>query len=161
MGPSAGGRVEMPPRRSAAVSSDPLVRQIMSTPVQALKQDAKISEARKGLAMSPFHHLPVLDEEARVIGILSASDLLRISLEAYDVDPSKENDVLDRQFKLAEVMKTDVVMIKATDSIRSAALKLSSGSIHSLPVVDEERRLLGMITSTDMIDYLLKLLPPE
>jgi len=142
------------------VSAGPLVRQIMSTPVEALKEGTKLSEARRGLAMSPFHHLPVLDDQARVVGIVSASDLLRVSLEAYDVDPEKEGIVLDRQFKLGEVMEREVVTVKASDPIREAALRLSPGSFHALPVLDDDDRLVGMVTSTDLIDYLIKLLPP-
>ena len=143
------------------MTAGPLVRQIMSTPVEALKEGTPLSEARRGLAMSPFHHLPVLDQQARVVGIVSASDLLRVSLEAYDVDPDKEEAVLDRQFKLKEVMNADVITVKVTDKIRSAAERLSPGSFHALPVLDEEGRLAGMITSTDLIDYLIQLLPPS
>lgn len=139
----------------------PLVRQIMSTPIEALKASAKLSDARRGLAMSPFHHLPVLDDQARVVGIVSASDILRVSLEAYDADPEQEGVVLDRQFKLTEVMHRDVVTVKASDSIRAAAERLSPGSFHALPVLDDEERLVGMVTSTDLIDYLLTLLPPD
>jgi len=132
----------------------------MSTPVEALREGTKLSEARRGLAMRPFHHHPVLDEQAKLVGIVSASDLLRVSLEAYDVDPDKEADVLDRQFKLSEVMTTEVVTVRASDSIREAAACLSPGSFHALPVLDDDGRLVGMVTSTDLIDYLIKLLPP-
>lgn len=143
------------------MTAGPLVRQIMSTPVEALKEGALLSEVRRGLAMSPFHHLPVLDDQARVVGIISANDLLRVSLEAYDVDPDKEEAVLDRQFKLKEIMNTEVITVKVTDTIRSAAQRLSPGSFHALPVLDEEDRLAGMVTSTDLIDYLIQLLPPS
>jgi CBS domain-containing protein len=52
-----------------------------------------------------------------------------------------------------------VVTIKREATIREAADKLADGARHSLPVVDEEGRLLGIVTSTDLIEHLLRLLP--
>ncbi|MCA9647487.1 MAG: CBS domain-containing protein, partial [Myxococcales bacterium] len=49
----------------------------------------------------------------------------------------------------------DLRTLKTTDSVRDAAGELAGGSFHALPVVDGENRLQGIVTSTDLVRYLL------
>jgi len=51
-------------------------------------------------------------------------------------------------------MSTEVVTIKNSGTIRQASELLSKGGFHSLPVVDDEQNIVGMVTSTDLIRYL-------
>jgi CBS domain-containing protein len=141
------------------MSDSKLVRELMASPIEVLRPNTPLSEARRILAESPFHHLPVVDDETKVIGILSAGDLLRVTLEAYGAELEKENAVIDHQFKLRELMEDDVVTVEADASLRQAAELLAPGNFHALPVVDADGKLQGMLTSTDLIGYLLQLLP--
>ncbi|MFM7834732.1 MAG: CBS domain-containing protein [Planctomycetaceae bacterium] len=52
-------------------------------------------------------------------------------------------------------MRTDVVTMPATGTVRDAAVILSRGGFHSVPVVDGTR-LAGIVTSTDLIHYLVE-----
>lgn len=134
--------------------NDLTVLKIMSSPVECLRPDMKLSEARRILTESNFHHLPVVEESSKVVGIISSTDLLQISCEAYGVEGEQMDSVLDRQFKLTEVMKEPVV-VNQNDTIRHAAEILAAGKIHSLPVVDDDGKLHGIITSTDLIGFLV------
>ena len=64
--------------------------------------------------------------------------------------------MLDNQFDLEDVMSKNMVTIKPTTSIREAAEMLAEGHFHSLPIVDKSGDLQGLVTSTDLIRYLLK-----
>lgn len=135
-----------------------LVKAIMTQPVEALRPTMPVSEARRILADSNFNHLPVVDDDGKVVGIVGTGDLLRVVLEAYGVEETKENAVLDRQFKLREIMEPDVITIGPDEPVRRAAELLAKGTFHALPVVDGEGKLLGMCTSTDLIQLLVELL---
>ena len=63
---------------------------------------------------------------------------------------------LDHTVTLEEVMKKDPVSVSAHGSVRDAAEMLANGEFHAVPVVDG-KRLVGIVTSTDLIRYLLAL----
>jgi CBS domain-containing protein len=54
-------------------------------------------------------------------------------------------------------MKKNLVTIEINDTLRKAAHLLSDGMFHSLPVIDKDNNLIGIITSTDLIRYLAEL----
>lgn len=51
-------------------------------------------------------------------------------------------------------MNKDLVVLTQKDTVRRASELLMSGKIHSLPVIDEDHNLVGIVTSTDLIRYL-------
>ena len=56
-------------------------------------------------------------------------------------------------------METNLVVINKKATLRQAAEKLSMGNFHALPVVNRRRRLIGIVTSSDLIGELLNHLP--
>ena len=58
-----------------------------------------------------------------------------------------------------QIMETNLVVINRNASLRQAAEKLSMGHFHALPVVNRRRRLIGIVTSSDLIGELLEHLP--
>ena len=56
-------------------------------------------------------------------------------------------------------MVKDPVTLETGSSLREATLKLSNGGFHALPVVDQDRTLIGIVTSSDLIEHLLHQLP--
>ena len=118
---------------------------------------AKISEARRLMAENRFHHVRVVDGR-RLVGLLSATDMMRLSIAAYGADPSTVDQMLDAQFSIQEVMTTGLFTVHQEETVRHAADKLRGGDFHSLPVVDDDRHLVGIVTSSDLIQYLYDLL---
>jgi len=64
---------------------------------------------------------------------------------------------LDYTLDVESVMTKDPAFVLSSATIHEAAEKLATGDFHSLPVVDDEHQLVGIITSKDLINYLLKL----
>ena len=134
------------------------VTHLMTKNPQTIHLKTPISEVGKIFSEGKIHHLPVVDGK-ELIGMVSYFDLIRVSFEqSFGVtDKSAVYAVLDRTLDIEAIMTKDPVCIRAKGTIREAAEKLSTGRFHALPVVNEDHELVGIITSKDLIDYLLKL----
>ncbi len=114
----------------------------------------RLSQVREALKTHKVHHIPVVSG-SRFIGLVSSSDLLRVSFgNTYSQDARAIDALLDTM-TIREVMAEDVLTVRPDATVREAAEKLATGSFHCLPVVDEEGDLQGVVTSTDMIRQLL------
>ncbi|MBN8281200.1 MAG: CBS domain-containing protein [Gammaproteobacteria bacterium] len=128
---------------------DEPIQRIMTTPAWVVGPDSTLEEAARLMARERLHHLPVVDGQ-RLAGILSASDL--IGRDAPDAG----------QLRVGAVMQAQPLAISRTSTLQEAATRLAAGGIHALPVTDLEGRVLGIVTSTDLIGLLLRqLAAPE
>ena len=76
-------------------------------------------------------------------------------MQAASVPQVAGRKVLDDAVSLDDLMASDLVTVAATGTIRDAATALSAGGFHAVPVVDDTDKLVGIVTSTDVIQYLL------
>jgi CBS domain-containing protein len=113
----------------------------------------KVSDVRKLFAKHGFHHVPVVSGD-KLVGLISASDILGISVEGVGSDQISMDAYLDHQFSIEKLMKTDLKTLPEKSTIADAAEALADGSIHAVPVVDGAGKLVGLVTSTDLIRYL-------
>ncbi|MFV8750075.1 HPP family protein [Nannocystaceae bacterium ST9] len=130
------------------------VSHIMTRDLQTVHVGQKLSEVRRLLANNPYHHVPVVSGD-KLIGLISSTDIVRLSLAIFGVDERAVDAMLDSQHTIESVMTRNLTTIAVKDTVRQAAELLAEGKYHSLPVVDEQGKLLGLVTSTDVIRYLL------
>ena len=129
------------------------IDKILTRDVVTAHVEQKLSDVRKLLAKSDFHHIPVVSGK-KLIGLISASDILGISVEGLGSDERSMDAYLDHQFSIEGIMKTDLRTLPIKSTIAEAAEALSDGSIHGVPVVDDQGDLVGLVTSTDLIHFL-------
>ncbi|MEZ4449851.1 MAG: CBS domain-containing protein [Nannocystaceae bacterium] len=130
------------------------ITHIMSAEPVTAHEAMKLSDVRKLLADKKIHHVPVVSGR-RFIGLLSATDLMRVSYgDVYSQDVRTVDALLDTM-SIREVMSEDVVTAPPTATIHEVAELLANGSFHSVPIVDEAGDLVGIVTSTDVIRFLL------
>ena len=134
--------------------NDPLTN-LMVTDITTVQVGQPVSHVRQLFAKNSFHHIPVLDGE-RLVGMVSSLDIVKLTFEAYETDDRTMDAVLDQTFKLEDVMTKDLVTVSHKDTVRRAVNLLADGTFHSLPVVGENETLKGIVTSTDLIKYLMK-----
>lgn len=132
--------------------NDPITR-IMSTSVATVQIGQPLSDVRKVMCNQGVHHVPVIDGE-RLVGLISFTDMMKINLVVNGADERNINTIIDQQFAISDVMTRDIKTIKNTETIRQASEILVEGSFHSLPVVNEQQSVVGIVTSTDLIRYL-------
>ena len=122
----------------------------MTTKPASIGPCAPSSDARHLLESGGINHLPVVDN-GKLVGIVSTSDLLKLYL--LDEELTGATTTVD------QIMQPDPISLVDTGTLREAAEKLSTGGFHALPIVDEDKHLVGIVTSTDLIDHLLHQLP--
>ena len=129
------------------------IKSIMTSGPLTVNLTQKLSEVRRMMVEQDIHHVPVVSG-SRLVGLLSAPDMVRLSFSAYGADERAVDAMLDHEFSIDKVMKTELVTLQDNNTVRDAAGKLREGTFHSLPVVDAEGNLVGIVTSTDLIRYL-------
>ena len=131
------------------------ITEIMSKNPITVNSDQSLYEVENLLNKHNIRHIPVVDEN-HLIGVISRSDLLRISVTDLNEEEDGVESVLFNNYSISQVMTKMPVFIDINYTVKEAAELLSQQSFHSLPVVDEGK-LIGIVTSTDLIKYLIKL----
>lgn len=128
----------------------------MSTNLVTVHHGEPISKVRELIREHGIHHIPVVSGQ-KLVGMISNSDLLRVSFgDAFQTDQRAVDAALDHTMTLEQLMRKDPISVRENAPIREAAATLVQGDFHSLPVVSEGNKLVGIITSTDLIRYLLE-----
>ncbi|MCE7873713.1 CBS domain-containing protein [bacterium CPR1] len=117
-----------------------LVESVMTCPVDCITSQASQHEAQQALENGHYHHLPVVDEQHRLVGILSDRDLLA----AAPGDP------------LSSMMTTPVLVASPYTPLSLACEGLWVQKVSCLPVVDGNFRPLGILTVQDVLRYLVR-----
>ncbi|MBJ6367824.1 CBS domain-containing protein [Snuella sedimenti] len=130
------------------------VSEIMSKDVIALRRSEDLIRAEMLFKRHKIRHIPVVSGES-VIGMLSYTDLLRISFADATEDEHNVDTVVYNMFTIEQVMTKNITSISSNTSIKEAAEILAEKEFHALPVVDDSI-LVGIITTTDLIKYLLE-----
>tara|TARA_R110002096_G_scaffold346647_2_gene540162 strand:+ start:3208 stop:3786 length:579 start_codon:yes stop_codon:yes gene_type:complete len=127
------------------------IDRIMTTDPLTTGPNEPIVEARTMLESNDLNHLPVV-ENGKLVGILSTSDMLKFAMLDHDAKVLKS-------VKVRQIMKVSPHVLTVDANLRTAADKLSNGGFHALPVVTSDRTLVGIVTSSDLIQHLMKQIP--
>ncbi len=117
---------------------------IMSTDIEAAKENATISEVGTRLILRSINGIPIIDDDGKVIGILTIIDILRAIRDNKDIDGLKAGDIMTRK---------PIVINQQTEMIEMIDIMDKNG-IEMIPVVDEEsdNRLIGVVSRKDIIE---------
>ncbi len=130
------------------------VENIMTKNVIKLNLKDELTKAESLFKEHHIRHIPVVSG-TKIIGMLSYSDLLRISFADAVYEDEEIDSVVYDMFDISQVMTKNIVTITKETTIKEAAEILASKEFHALPVVNEDH-LVGIVTTTDLIKYLLK-----
>jgi len=128
------------------------IAKIMTTDPLTANVTTSIFDVQKLMVDNRFHHVPVVSGK-KLVGMISATDLARATYEF--ADGTSKQAVLDGTRTVQDVMQQGLVTLKPTDTVREAAETLAQDWFHSLPIVDEDQNLVGIVTTTDLLNYLI------
>lgn len=131
------------------------ISMIMTEDVITLKKTDKLEAAELLFKQYKIRHIPVVNDNI-ILGMLSYTDLLRLSFADVTNDNDSYADVMVyNMFTIEHVMKRNIVTVSSSNSIKEVAEILATREFHALPVVDNNK-LTGIVTTTDLIKYLLE-----
>ncbi len=126
------------------------VRDLMTRDVVAARPEDSLAHMRDLMLERDVRHMPVIEGEKDLVGLVSQRDLLRNHLiEQADVPDFIEDALLERLL-VRELMTTGVVSIEPESDIREAAQIMYENKYGCLPVV-EGTRLVGILTESDFV----------
>ena len=126
----------------------------MSQNLHVLSDQENAGDARRKLIEHNIHHLPVLDKKEELVGIVSAHDLVHLYKQPLNQENPREEQLLCEKKPVTEIMSTELVTMQNHETIEKAIDILAEGHIHSILIIDEEKRLTGIVTNIDLLEYL-------
>lgn len=135
--------------------------QIMRFPVRTLSQDAPFQEARDLFRQSRFRHVPIVNATGDLVGIISDRDVLR---EAAAMNENVQNwlrEVVQEGKTIKDFMIKRVLAATPRSEIRLIAKVMFEERIGSMPVIDDDGRLVGIITRSDILRTIVNNAPLE
>ena len=116
-------------------------------------QDQTLGELNQLIDDKQIRHVPIIAGD-RVVGLLSTTDLDKISfINTFDGDGLTTS--IYGSLTIQQVMTKNLVLVQKDDSIYDIAVILSKNEFHAIPVIDN-KKLVGIVTTTDLINYLLE-----
>ena len=140
------------------------VRDVMTRSVVTIKRDADLHEAARILSENRISGMPVVDDNNRVIGVVSEADILILAgLKREHTFKDILRNILGEPVtakkggdKVGDVMGFPPITSKADDDIGEVAKILDDRRIKRLPVVDDEGKLIGIISRADILKVIGK-----
>lgn len=145
---------------------------IMNTKVLSIGPNATVEEAVKIFSQNKISGLPVVDDNNKLIGILTERDIVVFSSDMHviplisssnwispytdvsKISSSKRGYDLISKTQVEKVMTKKLYDVTGDISWYEIVKIMKSGKINHIPVVDNGRKLIGIITRTDMLNYM-------
>ncbi len=132
------------------------VKDVMTTRVIWVKKDATFREMAIALRDYRVSAFPVVDDDRKVIGVVSEADML--NKEALDDEPGVISGILHRRDQdkargvtAGDLMTAAVVAVRPEDTVEHAAKLMYERKVKRLPVTDADGRLVGIISRADVL----------
>lgn len=132
------------------------IRELMQSNVVTIHEDTLAKDAYELMRTHRLRHLPVVDGDNRLRGIVSDRDLLKVAVIFKNHPQSPEEYMIDEKLEIHEVMTTEPATVSPDHDLYIALNMILDLAISSLPVV-EGGKLVGIVTNTDMLLLLKKL----
>lgn len=116
-----------------------------------------VPEVQALIKKEKVHRLPVLNEEKKLIGIVTEKDLIYASPSPVSSLSIYEMAYLLSKITVKQIMTTDVISIVKDTTVEEAARIMFDQDISCLPVVDSEDYLIGILTKSDLFKVLIEL----
>lgn len=139
----------------------PKAREIMTSEVISITQEAPLDDAMKLLTEHHISGMPVVDDEKKVIGVIAEADIIEIytgkrRTGLLDILHRKRGNIPSC---VKEVMTAPPVTVTATTPVYEIADIFTQKRINRVPVVDEQNTLIGIVARADVVKAYEKMRP--
>lgn len=136
--------------RAAAMTAE----DVMTSPVRTVREDQPVSDAIELMREHSLKRLPVVDEDDRLVGVISRLDVFRAAVSG----PAAERETPEACYVdwdgvpcVGDCMRRETGTIGPDSSIEEVLRTLDEDQVQRLAVVDEDNRLLGLLTDRDIL----------
>jgi acetoin utilization protein AcuB len=130
-----------------------VVSDIMSSPPVTIPMDTTMERVRAIFESHRFHHLVVVDEDRRCVGVISDRDLLNTVSPFVGKMAERTADLASLKRKAHQVMSRRLIAARPNTALRSAARVMLDYNISCMPVVDRQLRCVGIVTIRDVVRW--------
>jgi acetoin utilization protein AcuB len=133
------------------------VSRSMTRKVITVDQEASIFDAQELMAHNNVRHLPIVDQEQHLIGIVTDRDIRSaLPYRFLDMSPGEKEKI--SAIKVKDIMTKDPISISPAYTIPDALLMIQNLKVGALPVVDDNKRLKGIISVRDLLRTFINVL---
>lgn len=140
------------------------VRNVMSTDVATVRAATPFKDVARLLSQRDVSALPVVDLDGHVLGVVSEGDLLvkqgtqeiRYSRTLWDWWRDRANHRRATATTAGELMTAPAITVGATSTVAGAARTMAEHGVKRLPVVDDDGRLVGIVSRKDVLTVFLR-----
>ena len=133
------------------------VEEFMTSELFTMSETDTVDDARKIMTERHIRHIPITDDENRLLGLVSQRDILAATGPEPKTRKKNAANTGEANASLSDIMIKNVSVVDKTDSLRTAAMYMRSHKYGCLPVVSEGQ-LAGIITDSDFIDIAINLI---
>jgi len=138
------------------MTNNPMLSKIMTTDLLTLSPTDNFKRVNDIFTTRELRHLPVIDETGKIVGIISKTDYLSMSdgLSPFRSEDERETDLnFLHSLSAKEVMGKELIKLGPEDKANLAANIFQQNLFHAIPIVGENDKLLGIVTTIDLIKY--------
>ena len=135
------------------------ISKLMSRQVVTTTPETDIWRAKEKMSEHHFRHLPVLDENHHLVGMVTDRDIRSA------MPPSLSRNLISREekekmshVKVKDIMTQDLISLSPLDTLQDALLLLQRKKVGAFPVVDEQKNLVGIIAVGDILREFINVL---
>ena len=132
------------------------IKNLMTTDVVTIRPNDLMVVAKEIFETNSFHHIPVVDENEQLVGIVSRHDYNKM-LTTFSVFKNSKADIANKRFMMSmlvkDVMTKHVARLHPDDPISVALGIFKENLFHALPIVDDKNRVVGILTTFDLLTY--------
>ncbi|QUN05293.1 CBS domain-containing protein [Shewanella yunxiaonensis] len=135
------------------------VQDIMTADVVCIRDGASIKDAHQLMQSRGVRHLPVISEvDGTLVGLLTHKKMVATVIGLLNRYGSGALERRERYTPLAELMETDFTPLTSTTPLTEVVDYFVGNKLGCLPVIDSNRKVLGIITSSDFVKLCAQLL---
>jgi acetoin utilization protein AcuB len=133
-----------------------LVRDWMQKKVISAGPNMGMLEAHRLMRNNKIRRLPIVARDGKLVGIVTRSDVRQAEPSEATTLNVWEMNYLLAKLQLSDIMTREPYYVRPEDTIKTAATLMHSNKIGALPVVDEENKVVGILTESDVFRVLIE-----
>jgi len=136
-----------------------LARDVMARNLKTVRKDLSVRDAYDLMEKEQVRHLIITDLSSNtLIGIVSDRDLKRIISPFAGTKAETDRDRATVELPLEKIMRREVITVKPDDPLKLVVDKILKHTISAVPVVAADKKVLGIVSTTDLLRVMLGLL---